>query len=121
LISQAGKEGWHPMEEETEEPSTERRAQRPRSPRVPVNFSVEIEGSTGEGKFYKVQATAVRVSRGGATLITDAGVAVGDAVRLTPPFGGALDAEVNGVWADAEDGTQRVGVKLLDPHGWFAE
>jgi hypothetical protein len=109
------------MNDEVQELNHERRAQRPRSPRVPVNFTVGLEGATREGKAYKVQATAVRVSRGGATLITDVNVSVGDAVRVTPPFGGALDAEVNGVWADAEDGTQRVGVKLLDPHGWFAE
>ncbi|MCA1629707.1 MAG: PilZ domain-containing protein [Acidobacteria bacterium] len=109
------------MDEEVKESNAERRAQRPRSPRVPVNFAVGLEGSTREGKAYKVQATAVRVSRGGATLITDAGASVGDRVRVTPPFGNALDAEVNGVWLDAEDGTQRVGVKLLDPHGWFAE
>jgi hypothetical protein len=109
------------MNEELNESGTGRRAQRPRSPRVPVNFTVGLEGSTREGKSYNVQATAVRVSRGGATLVTDVSVAVGDPVRVTPPFGRALDAEVNGVWADAEDGTQRVGVKLLDPHGWFAE
>ena len=109
------------MSDDVPEQGRERRAQRPRSPRVPVNFSVGLEGSTREGKPYNVQATAVRVSRGGATLVTDVGVAVGDAVRVTPPFGSPLDAEVNGVWADAEDGTQRVGVKLLDPHGWFAE
>jgi hypothetical protein len=109
------------MDEELKELSTGRRAQRPRSPRVPVNFTVGLEGATREGKAYKVQATAVRVSRGGATLITDVPASVGDAVRVTPPFGSALDAEVNGVWADPEDGTQRVGVKLLDPHGWFAE
>jgi hypothetical protein len=96
-------------------------SQRPRSPRVPVNFTVGLEGAARDGKTYNVQATAVRVSRGGATLITDVAAAVGDAVRVTPPFGNPLDAEVNGVWSDAEDGTQRVGVKLLDPHGWFAE
>lgn len=109
------------MNEELNELSKERRTQRPRSPRVPVNFTVGLEGAARDGKTYNVQATAVRVSRGGATLKTDVDAAVGDAVRVTPPFGSALDAEVNGVWSDAEDGTQRVGVKLLDPHGWFAE
>lgn len=109
------------MDEELKDTSGGRRAQRPRSPRVPVNFIVGLEGAACDGKPYNVQATAVRVSRGGATLITDVPAAVGDSVRVTPPFGSALDAEVNGVWADAEDGTQRVGVKLLDPHGWFAE
>ena len=96
-------------------------AQRPRSPRVPVNFTVELEGSTESGEPFHVQAEAVRVSRGGATLITDVQVQVGMTVRLTPPFGRALDAEVNGVWADEADGRQHIGVKLLNENGWFAE
>jgi hypothetical protein len=111
------------MNDEVKETSREARAQRPRSPRVPVNFSVGLEWRAPSGETASVQAVAVRVSRGGATLSTESAVsvAVGDAVRVTPPFGRALDAEVNGIWTDAEDGKQRVGVKLLDPHGWFAE
>ena len=95
--------------------------QRPRSPRVPVNFAVEIEGRSETGEPFRQNAEAVRVSRGGATLITDVSVRPGAAVRLTPPFGRALDAEVNGVWVDETDGRQRIGVKLLDQNGWFAE
>jgi hypothetical protein len=109
------------MNDEVNEVLNHARAQRPRSPRVPVNFQVSIEGTTGDGKALKTEATALRVSRGGATLLTDVQVAIGERLRITPPFGRTLDAEVNGVWTDAEDGTQRVGVKLLDPHGWFAE
>ena len=96
-------------------------AQRPRSPRVPVNFTVELEGQTPSGKPFHVSAEAVRISRGGATLITDASVEVGAPVRLTPPFGRTLEAEVNGVWMDETDGQQRIGVKLLNKNGWFAE
>ena len=96
-------------------------AQRPRSPRVPVDFAVELEGRTPGGEPFHVQAEAVRVSRGGATLITDAAVELGTVVRLTPPFGRSIDAEVNGVWTDDADGKQRIGVKLLDANGWFAE
>ncbi|HEX8493094.1 MAG TPA: PilZ domain-containing protein [Pyrinomonadaceae bacterium] len=99
----------------------EARLQRPRSPRVPVDFSVELSGKSPGGEPFQVQAEAIKVSRGGATLVTDAEVGVGDRVRLTPPFGRALDAEVNGVWTDETDGKQRIGVKLLDAHGWFAE
>ena len=109
------------MNEEANELTREERAQRPRSPRVPVNFDVTLECRTRDGKTYSAAATAVRVSRAGATLASDAPVAVGDRVKLTPPFGRPLEAEVNGVWTDAEDARQRVGVKLLDPHGWFAE
>ena len=96
-------------------------AQRPRSPRVPVNFSVELEGRSTEDEPFRVNAEAVRVSRGGATLITDVAVRPGMVVRLTPPFGRPLDAEVNGVWTDEADQRLRIGIKLLDPNGWFAE
>ena len=96
-------------------------AQRPRSPRVPVNFTVELEGRSAADEPFQVQAEAVRVSRGGATLVTEAQVSTGALVRLTPPFGRALEAEVNGVWKDETDGRQRIGIRLLDPNGWFAE
>ena len=95
--------------------------QRPRSPRVPVNFTVELEGRTDGGEPFRTNAEAVLVSRGGATLITDAPVGVGTLVRLTPPFGRTLEAEINGVWIDETDGLQRIGLKLLDQNGWFAE
>jgi hypothetical protein len=96
-------------------------SQRPRSPRVPVNFSVELEGQDAAGEAFHVQAEAIRVSRAGATLITDAHIKAGAVVRLTPPFGRTLDAEVNGVWTDEADGRQHIGVKLLNDNGWFAE
>ena len=105
-----------PTKTDTNPPS-----QRPRSPRVPVNFTVELEGQDAEGKSYHVTAEAVRVSRGGATLITDIPAREGLRVRLTPPFGRPLEAEVNGVWTDEADGRQHIGVRLLDPNGWFAE
>jgi hypothetical protein len=97
------------------------RSQRPRSPRVPVNFTVELEGIGPEGEPFRGTAEAVRVSRGGATLITDLRVRAGTVLRLTPPFGHPLEAEVNGVWTEEADGRQHIGVKLLDPNGWFAE
>ena len=96
-------------------------SQRPRSPRVPVNFTVELEGEGEDGRPFYITAEAVRVSRGGATLITDVELVEGSRVRLTPPFGRALDAEVNGAWIDESDGRRRIGIKLLDPAGWFAE
>jgi hypothetical protein len=96
-------------------------SQRPRSPRVPVNFTVELEGEGDDGQPFRITAEAVRVSRGGATLVTDIEIADGARVRLTPPFGRALDAEVNGTWVDEADGRRRIGIKLLDPAGWFAE
>ncbi|HEY0377107.1 MAG TPA: PilZ domain-containing protein [Pyrinomonadaceae bacterium] len=96
-------------------------SQRPRSPRVPVEFAVALEGLTPGGELFQADALAVKVSRGGATLVTDAAVTVGARIRLTPPYGRTVEAEVNGVWTDSSDGKQRIGVKLLDANGWFAD
>jgi hypothetical protein len=109
------------MNDEIKSESTVPPSQRPRSPRVPVNFTVELEGRSSAGETFRVSAEAVRVSRGGATIITEAQVEAGATVRLTPPFGRALEAIVNGVWIDETDNRQRIGVKLLDENGWFAE
>lgn len=96
-------------------------SQRPRSPRVPVEFALDVRGKTPSGAPFTVQAQAIKISRGGATIILDADVAMGAIVKLTPPFGRELDAEINGVWTDQIDGRRRIGVKLLDEDGWFAE
>ena len=96
-------------------------SQRPRSPRVPVEFALGVEGKTTAGESFKVRAQAIKISRGGATILLDADVALGSTLKLTPPFGRELEAEVNGVWTDAIDGRRRIGVKLLDEDGWFAE
>jgi len=96
-------------------------SQRPRSPRVPVEFALDVEGTDVSGKTFQTQATATKISRGGATLLIDVDVAIGSTIKLVPPFGGKLDAEVNGSWIDDIDGNRRIGVKLLDANGWFAE
>lgn len=108
------------MSDETR-PEEGARTQRPRSPRVPVDFSVVLDGVAPDGAPFHVQASAIKVSRGGATLITDVPLSLGARVRLTPPFGRSLDAEVNGIWVDEADGKQHVGIKLLEPNGWFAD
>ena len=96
-------------------------SQRPRSPRVPVEFNLGVEGKNSAGVSFKTQAQAVKISRAGATIILSADVPVGSIVKLTPPFGRELNAEVNGAWTDPIDGSRRIGVKLLDENGWFAE
>ena len=96
-------------------------SQRPRSPRVPVEFAVDVEGTDVSGKSFQVQAKATKISRGGATLIIDVDVPLGSTVQLTPASGGKLKAEVKGSWIDDIDGNRRIGVKLLDAHGWFGE
>ena len=96
-------------------------SQRPRSPRVPVEFALGVEGKTPSGDSFNVRAQAIKISRSGATILLNAEVALGTIVKLTPPFGRELDAEVNGVWSDAIDGRRRIGVKLLDADDWFAD
>ena len=92
----------------------------PRSPRVPVNFSLVVEGKTVAGKPFKTKAAAIKVSRTGATIVIDEDVKLGARILLTPPFGGKFEADVNGVWIDESDGRRRIGVKLVRPNGWFA-
>ena len=96
-------------------------SQRPRSPRVPVEFGLDVEGTDASGNAFQTTAKATKISRGGATLLIDVDIAIGSTVKLVPPFGGKLDAEVNGSWIDDIDGNRRIGVKLLDANGWFAE
>ena len=92
-----------------------------RNARVPVNFDVEIEGTTHSGELFRVNAKAELVSCAGATLITDLTVEPGTAVRLTAPFGSGFEAEVNGIWTNESDGQQRVGVKLIRPSTWLSD
>ena len=94
-------------------------SRRPRSPRVPVNFSLVVEGETAGGKPFKTKASAIKVSRTGATIVIDQEVALGAHILLTPPFGGRFDADVNGVWIDESDGRRHIGVKLVSANGWF--
>ena len=96
-------------------------SQRPRSPRVPVEFPLDVEGTDAAGNPFQAKAKATKISRGGATIAIDVDVAVGSVVKLVPPFGGKLDAQVNGSWTDDIDGNRRIGVKLLDANGWFGE
>ena len=100
---------------------SEASSQRPRSPRVPVEFGLDVEGTDASGNAFQTTAKATKISRGGATLLIDVDIAIGSTVTLVPPFGGKLDAEVNGSWIDDIDGNRRIGVKLLDANGWFAE
>jgi hypothetical protein len=92
-----------------------------RNSRVPVKFALEVEGTNSAGRPFRVQALAVTISRNGATIALETDVAIGSVVRLTPPFGRTLDAEVNGAWTDQMNGQRRIGVKLLDADGWFAK
>ena len=98
-------------------------SQRPRSPRVPVAFDLTVEGTDETGKPFSVKGQATKISRGGATIALDdrINVDLGAVVTLVPPFGGKLEAEVNGSWDDELDSRRRIGVKLLANDGWFGE
>ena len=98
-------------------------SQRPRSPRVPVAFDLTVEGNDETGKPFAVKGQATKISRGGATIALEnrVDVSIGAVVTLVPPFGGKLDAEVNGSWDDELDNRRRIGVKLLANDGWFGE
>ena len=95
--------------------------QRPRSPRVPVEFPLEVEGTDESDQPFQAKATAVKISHSGATLLIDVDVPVGSKVTLVQASGAKLAAEVNGSWVDDLDGKRRIGVRLLDANGWFGE
>jgi hypothetical protein len=93
--------------------------QRPRSPRVPVEFALVVEGTDHTGASFQAKATAVKISHAGATIIIDVDLPVGTQVTLVQSSGAKLAAEVNGSWIDDLDGKRRIGVRLLDANGWF--
>ena len=95
--------------------------QRPRSPRIPVEFPLSIEGTDESGQAFQVKGTAVKISHAGATIMIDVDLPVGSKVTLVQASGAKLAAEVNGSWIDDLDGTRRIGVRLLEANGWFGE
>lgn len=95
--------------------------QRPRSPRVPVEFPLDVQGTDESGKAFEAKGTAVKISHAGATIVIDVDVPVGSKVTLVQASGAKLAAEVNGSWIDDLDGKRRIGVRLLDANGWFGE
>jgi hypothetical protein len=88
-----------------------------------VAFDLIVDGTDVAGKPFSIQAQAIKISRGGATIAleTRVDILLGTKVTLVPPFGGKLDAEVNGCWDDELDSRRRIGVKLLSDEGWFGE
>src|ERR1044071_1683054 len=74
--------------------------QRPRSPRVPVEFPLDVQGTDESGKAFEAKGTAVKISHAGATIVIDVDVPVGSKVTLVQASGAKLAAEVNGSWID---------------------
>ena len=83
-----------------------------------MRFPVKVEVPLGDGRTRALQAHTVVVSHAGATLDVDEPIPEGMGLQVSPPFGGSLLAEVNGVWVDRESGRHRVSIRLLDPLSW---
>lgn len=89
-----------------------------RNKRVRMRFPVRVEVPLDDGRTRVLQAHTVVVSHAGATLDMDEPIPEGLGLQVSPPFGGSLLAEVNGVWFDSESGRHRVSIRLLDPLSW---
>jgi hypothetical protein len=96
----------------------ERGANLRRNKRVKMRFPVRVEVPLDDGRTRVLQAHTVMVSHAGATLDVDEPIPEGMGLQVSPPFGGSLLAEVNGVWFDGESGRHRVSIRLLDPLSW---
>jgi hypothetical protein len=81
-------------------------------------FPVRVEVPDDDGRTRVFEARTVVVSHAGATLDVDEPIPEGMGLQVSPPFGGALLAEVNGAWVDRESGRHRVSIRLLDPLSW---
>lgn len=97
---------------------TERYRGRRKNKRVNMRFPVTVEVPVGGGRTRRLQAHTVVVSHAGATLDLDVSIPVETGIQVTPPFGGAILAEVTDAWVDSLTGRQRVSVRLIDPSSW---
>ncbi len=108
-------------EPKTEDNSGRALIQRPRSPRVPASFELELSGETAQGEPFQVKARTIKISYRGATIASDLSVHLGMILRVTPRHSPPLDAEVTGLWINEADKRQYIGIKLTHADGWFAE
>jgi hypothetical protein len=83
-----------------------------------MRFPVRVEVPLDDGRTRVLHAHTLVVSHAGATLDVDEPIPEGMGLQVSPPFGGSLLAEVNGVWIDGESGRHRVSIRLLDPLSW---
>lgn len=97
---------------------TEKFRGRRKNKRVNMRFPVTVEVPVGGGRTRRLQAHTVVVSHAGATLDLDVSIPVETGIQVTPPFGGAILAEVTDAWVDSPTNRQRVSVRLIDPSSW---
>jgi len=86
--------------------------------RVNMRFPVTVEVPVGGGRSRRLHAHTVVVSHAGATLDLDESIPVEAGIQVTPPFGGAILAEVTDAWVDRSSGRHRVSIRLIDPTSW---
>lgn len=95
-------------------------SKRRKNKRVRVRFPVTVELPVGGGRTRKLQAHTVVVSHAGATLDLAESIPAESGIQVTPPFGGAILAEVTDAWIDRPSGRHRVSIRLIDPTSWTA-
>lgn len=99
---------------------TEKHLRRRKNKRVRMRFPVTIEVPEGGGRTRRVSAETIIVSHAGATLELDENIPTEAGIQVTPPFGGAILAEVTDAWIDRPSGRRRVSIRLIDPTSWTA-
>ena len=99
---------------------TEKHLRRRKNKRVRMRFPVTIEVPEGGGRTRRVLAQTIIVSHAGATLELDENIPTEAGIQVTPPFGGAILAEVTDAWIDRPSGRRRVSIRLIDPTSWTA-
>lgn len=94
-----------------------------RNPRVPVNFTVEIEGVAEDGTPYSFGGTTESISKSGATVVVPAGqvpVKAGEEVQVKSSFSGAQRAIINAIWQEAGDvKSTKLSIRLADGAVWL--
>lgn len=83
-----------------------------------MHFPVVIEVPTACGRLRELRGRTVLASCAGATLELDETIPIGMGVMVSPPFGGALLAEVTGTLVDQATGRHRISISLIDPVTW---
>ena len=100
------------------EGQTDKFARLRKNRRVNMRFPVTVEVPVGGGRSRRLHAHTVVVSHAGATLDLDESIPVEAGIQVTPPFGGAILAEVTDAWVDRSSGRHRVSIRLIDPTSW---
>jgi hypothetical protein len=86
--------------------------------RVRFRFPVTVDVPEHGGRVKTVKAHTLVVSHAGATLDVEEPLPIDTGIQVTPPFGGAILAEVTDCWPDRPSGRHRISIRLIDPTSW---